>query len=144
LTSTEPRAFGDIRERWPRAPTYPPLVAVTVLDPGPISHDELIRYDDPDIETGLEQSGHDSKGATYRLLQLDLDELEEMRWVPDEAARFGTSMTEALRRGEELPPIVVVRTNRGRGFGLIDGLNRTHAHWAAGRESIQAYELLLG
>jgi hypothetical protein len=115
----------------------------TVLDPGPIPHDALIRFDDPDVETGLEQSGHSHEGAQYRLLQLDLSELEDMRWIPGDAARFGTSMSETLARGEELPPVVVVRTDRGRGFGLIDGLNRTHAHWAAGRESIRAYELLL-
>lgn len=62
--------------------------------------------------------------------------------IPAESGRFGTSMTEALLRGEEFPPVVVVRNNRGRGFGLIDGLNRVHAHWAAGRESMRAYELL--
>jgi hypothetical protein len=119
-------------------------VAVVVLDAGPILHDKLIRFEDPDIKTGLEQSGHSSEGARNRLLQIDLSELEDMRWIPGDASRFGPSMTEALARGEEFPPVVVVRTNRGRGFGLIDGLNRTHAHWAAGRESIRAYELLLG
>jgi hypothetical protein len=119
-------------------------VGIIVLDAGPIPHGELIRFDDPDIETGLGQSGYSSEGARYRLLKIDVSELEDMRWIPAEAARFGTSMTEALAQGEEFPPIVVVRTNRGEGFGLIDGLNRTHAHWAAGRESIHAYELLLG
>ena len=117
-------------------------MAVIVLDPGPIPHHELIRFDDRDIETGLEQGGYSSDGARYRLVQIDLSELEDMRWVPSEAARFGTSMTEALRRGEDFPPVVVAGTDRGRGFGLIDGLNRVHAHWAAGRPSIRAYELL--
>lgn len=117
---------------------------IIVLDAGPIPHDELIRFDDPDIETGLEQNGYSSEGARYRLLKIDLRELEDMRWIPAETARFETSMTEALAQGEEFPPIVVVRTHRGEVFGLIDGLNRSHAHWAAGRESIHAYGLLLG
>lgn len=53
-----------------------------------------------------------------------------------------TGMVEALRRGERMPPIVVVETDRGRGFGLIDGLNRTYAHWLAGRPTLRAYKLL--
>jgi hypothetical protein len=117
-------------------------VATVVLDSGPIPHEALIRFDDRDIETGLEQAGHSHQGARYRLLQLDLSELEDMRWIPGHAERFGTSMAEALGRGEELPPVVVVR--RDRGYGLIDGLNRTHAHWATGNDAIRAYELLLG
>ena len=117
-------------------------MAGIVLDAGPIPHDELIRFDDRDIETGLEQGGYSIEGARYRLVQIDLSELEDMRWVPDESARFGTSMVEALRRGEEFPPVVVASTDRGRGLGLIDGLNRVHAHWATGRRSIRAYELL--
>jgi hypothetical protein len=56
-------------------------VAVVVLDAGPILHDKLIRFEDPDIETGLEQSGHSSESARYRLLQIDLSELEDMRWI---------------------------------------------------------------
>ena len=51
-------------------------------------------------------------------------------------------MVEELRRGERLPPIVVLKTVRGKGFGLIDGLNRTYAHWALGLPTIRAYELI--
>lgn len=54
-------------------------MAIVVLDAGPIPHEELSRFDDPDIETGLEQSSHSSEGARYRLLQIDLSELEDMR-----------------------------------------------------------------
>jgi len=127
---------------WSRRGAHTLRMAITVLDAGPIPHRELIRYDDPDIETGLAQSGHSPKGAQYRLVQVDLNDLEDMRWIPAQAHRFGTSLTEAIREGEELPPVVIVRTECGRGLGLIDGVNRTHAYWAAGRSSIRAYELL--
>jgi len=119
-------------------------MAVTVLDPGPIAHTSLIRYDDPDIETGLDNRGHKIESASYRLVEVDLDDLEDMGWIPSEPQQFGTSMTESVKRYEDLPPVVIVRTDRGRGFGLIDGLNRVHAHWAAGRSTIRAYELMLG
>lgn len=33
-------------------------------------------------------------------------------------------------------------TERGREFGLIDGLNRTYAHWLLSRPTIRAFELL--
>jgi hypothetical protein len=38
---------------------------------------------------------------------------------------------------------VIVATARADAtFGLLDGLNRTYAHWAMGRPKIRAYELL--
>lgn len=52
-------------------------------------------------------------------------------------------MIESLQRGEDVPPTVVVETDRGRGFGLLDGLNRTYAHWRIGRPTMRAYELLI-
>ena len=119
-------------------------MSVTVIDAGPIAHADLIRYDDPDIETGLDHGGYGMEGATYRLVEVDLADLDDMRWIPSRPGQFGTAMTEVVRRGEELPPVVIVRTDRDRGFGLIDGLNRLHAHWAAGRDTIRAYELLVG
>jgi hypothetical protein len=76
------------------------------------------------------------------LIEVDVDELEDtahfpFSWEP-------TRMLAALRRGQALPPIVVVQTDRGRGFGLIDGLNRAYAHWLAGKPTMRAYELLVG
>lgn len=50
-------------------------------------------------------------------------------------------MVSALQAGEQVPPLVVMATDRGRGFELIDGLNRTYAHWLL-RPTIRAYELL--
>jgi len=116
-------------------------VAHIVLDNGPIQHASLERYNDPGIETGLGQSGYDSETVTYRLIEIDLADLEDTRWFPGPRP-WGTEMVEALRRGERLPPVVVVKTARPGGFGLIDGLNRTYAHWAVGLPTIRAYELI--
>lgn len=118
-------------------------MAVVVLDQGPIPHARIERFDDPGIETGLEQSGYLAGTATYRLIEIDLADLEDTRWLPGPRP-WGTYFVDALRRGETLPPVVVVQTNRGHGFGLIDGLCRTQAYWAIGRRTIRAYELLVG
>jgi hypothetical protein len=112
-----------------------------VIDGGPIRHADIERYDDPDIETALDHAGHDIEHAQYRLIELEVSEVEDtasfpLNWEP-------TLMMEALRRGEALPPVIVVETDRGRGFGLMDGLNRTYAHWLVGPSTIRAYELLL-
>jgi hypothetical protein len=115
---------------------------VVVLEPGPIRHAHLHRFDDPDIETGLEHGGHSAEDATYRLIEINVSDLEDAQnfpfdWQP-------THTIERLRAGEVLPPIVVVQTNRGRGLGIIDGLNRAYAHWLEGHRRIRAYELLVG
>lgn len=112
-----------------------------VIDGGPIRHADIERYDDPDVETGLEQAGYGIESAEYRLIELDVSEIESTAsfpfdWTP-------TQLLATVRRGESVPLVVVVRTDRGRGFGLIDGLNRTYAHWLAGRPTMQAYELLV-
>jgi hypothetical protein len=91
-------------------------VTTLVLNAGPIPHSELARFDDADIET--------ARSFPFA-------------WRP-------TTTIDALKRGETLPPIVVVQTDRDRGYGLIDGLNRTYAHWLANRPTIRAYELIVG
>lgn len=116
-------------------------VALAILDPGPIPHAVLRRYDDPDIETGLEQYSYSADDAVYRMIEIDLSDLEDVRnfpfsWQP-------TRAVERLRSGEDVPPIVVVQTDRGLGLGIIDGLSRTYAHWIVGRPRIVAYELLV-
>lgn len=117
------------------------LDAMRVIDNGPIPHAEIERYDDADIETGLEHSGCDAEHAQYRLVELEVGEIEDSSSFPHEWEP--THMVEALSRGENLPPIVVIESDRGRGFGLIDGLNRTYAHWLTRRPTIRAYELLV-
>src|SRR6266576_3324370 len=59
-------ASGDVRERWPRRAGDTRSVALVVIDPGPILHRDLRRFDDPDIGTGLE---HGAESATYRLIE---------------------------------------------------------------------------
>jgi hypothetical protein len=112
-----------------------------VIDAGPVRHAEIERYNDPDIETGLERAGHDFEHAEYRLIEVDVSEIEDtasfpLRWTP-------TKAMDAVQRGDLLPPVVIVQTDRGRGFGLIDGLNRTYAHWLVGCPTLRAYELLV-
>ena len=104
-------------------------------------HRDLRRFDDPDIETGLEHGKQSAESATYRLIEIDVADLEDTRRFP-----FDWQPTCAIERrqaGEEMPPIVVVQTDRGRGLGIIDGLNRAYAHWLEGKARIRAYELLL-
>ena len=116
-------------------------MAHVVLDEGPIQYANLERYHDSDVETGLERSGHNAGTTTFRLIEIDLADVEDTRWFPGPRP-WGTQMVEELRCGERLPPIVVLKTVRGKGFGLIDGLNRTYAHWALGLPTIRAYELI--
>lgn len=117
-------------------------MAVTVIDAGPIPHAEIWRYDDPDVETGLEQvAGVDPETATYRLIDVSLEELEDTRWFPGNEG-WGSRAVDSLKAGELVPPVVVMALDRARGFALIDGLNRTHAHWVLRRPTIRAYELL--
>ena len=113
-----------------------------VLDAGPILHAHIERFDDPDIETGLEQSGLDIEGAAYRLIELDVSEIDVTAWFPMKWTP--TRAMQAIQRGEQVPPIVVVRAEQGSGYALIDGVNRTYAHWFLRRPKVRAYELLVG
>ena len=117
-------------------------MALVVLDEGPIPHAAIERYDDRNIEGALLDMGVAPETATYRLIEVDLTDLEDTRWFPGDRP-YGTEMVERLRRGEPTPPVVVVQTDRGRGLGLLDGLNRLYAHWTVGRATIRAYELIV-
>jgi hypothetical protein len=117
-------------------------VGLKVVDRGPIPLASIERYDDPGIEGQMGHDDIDPETATFRLVEIALDDLEDMRWLPGPKP-WGTHFVEALSAGATLPPIVIVPTTRADGkFGLLDGLNRTHAHWALGRCEIRAYELL--
>ena len=65
-----------------RGPFSYSVPVLFLIDPGPILHAEIQRYDDPDIETGLQQEGVHPATATYRLIDVSLDELQDTRWFP--------------------------------------------------------------
>jgi hypothetical protein len=54
--------------------------------------------------------------------------------------KMGTAYVDAIRSDQQFPPIVVFKIQRG--WSLLDGVNRTHAHWVLGTAIIRAYELL--
>lgn len=115
---------------------------LTVVDPGPIPLSAIQRFDDPDVETALRDDGLDPALATFRLVEVPLADLQDVRWFPGPIG-WGTFMLDALRAGTSLPPIVIVANGKTNGpFGILDGLNRTHAHWVLSRHSIRAYELM--
>jgi hypothetical protein len=110
----------------------------TVLDPGPIPYARMALYGDPDLEHGLREDGFEPDETTYRLIEIPLAAITDTASMP--WPHVGTVYVEAVRAGQEFPPIVVRRN--ARGWGLLDGCNRTHAYWTLGKTSVQAYELL--
>ena len=52
-------------------------MAHVVLDEGPIQYANLERYHDSDVETGLERSGHNAGTTTFRLIEIDLADVED-------------------------------------------------------------------
>jgi len=80
--------------------------------------------------------------ATFRPVEIDLDDLEDVSRLPGPKP-WGKRFVKALRAGATLPPVVIVATSwADKKYGLLDGLNRTQAHWALGRPTVRAYELL--
>ena len=76
------RSLGGHSRTLAQGAGHTPAVKHAVLDAGPIPHEHLERFDDADIETGLEQSGNSSEGATYRLVEIDVADLEDTRNFP--------------------------------------------------------------
>jgi hypothetical protein len=97
-------------------------------------------YRDPDLEHALREEGLDPEATTYRLIEIPLSLITDTASMP--WRRMGTAYVEALKAGQEFPPVVVFRNQRG--WWLLDGVNRTHAHWVLGTARIRAYELLTG
>ena len=113
-------------------------LAEKVLDPGPIAYADIDLYGDPDLEHALREEGLDPQATTYRLIEIPLSSIDMVRstsW-----GRMGTAYIDALKAGQQFPPIVVFRNRQG--WSLLDGVNRTHAHWVVGTPSIRAYDLL--
>jgi len=119
------------------------VVSLVVLDQGPIPFEEIERFDDPDLETALDHDGADPETASFRLVEIALDDLQDFEWLQRRPRERSTSyVVEAFGRGERLPPVVITPTARNGVFGLLDGLNRAHASLLLGRTTIRAYELL--
>lgn len=113
--------------------------AEKVLDPGPIPYTRIDLYGDPDLEHALREEGLDPQATSYRLIEVPINSITDTAII----ARYpnmGTGYIDALKAGQEFPPVVVIRNRRG--WSLLDGVNRTHAHWVFGTASIRAYELL--
>jgi len=115
------------------------MPAETVLDPGPIPYPLIALHGDPDLEQGLRHAGFNPESTAYRLVEIPVAGIAEAASMPS-WRHMGTTYIDALKAGQEFPPIVVMRT--ARGWALIDGVNRTHAHLSVKRLTIRAYELL--
>lgn len=113
-------------------------VAEKVLDPGPIPYARIDLFGDPDLEQALREEGLDPQATTYRLIEIPLSSITDTASMP--RPRISSAYVDAIRSGQEFPPVVVSRGQHG--WGLLDGANRTHAYWTLGTASIRAYELL--
>jgi hypothetical protein len=114
-------------------------VAETVIDPGPIPYTRIDLYGDPDLEHALREEGLDPQATSYRLIEIPLNSITDAAIIGRYRNR-GTAYIDALKNGQEFPPVVVFRGQHG--WWLLDGVNRTHAYWVLGTASIRAYELM--
>jgi hypothetical protein len=112
--------------------------AETVIDPGPIPYARIDLYGDPDLEHALREEGLGPQDTSYRLIEILLSSITDTASMP--WPRMGTAYVDALKAGQQFPPIVVFRNQYG--WRLLDGVNRTHAHWVLRTASIRAYDLL--
>jgi len=113
-----------------------------ILDEGPIPLAGIERFDDPDVDTALDHEGVDRDTVAFRLVEIAVTDLQDIGWLRRRPEGQAAYITESLRRGAALPPIVIVPTTREGVFGVLDGMNRAHAHWLLRRPTIRAYELI--
>lgn len=116
-----------------------PKVSEDVFDPGPIRYSEIESFRDPDLEHGLRHSGFDPDRTEYRLIEIPLASITDTRTMPWPHYKPGKTV-EAIQAGVEMPPLVVMKTDRG--WALLDGTIRTHAYLELRRETVRVYELL--
>ncbi len=110
-----------------------------ILDPGPIPYTAIVLYGDPDLEQGLRHYGVDPGASSYRLIEVPVASITDTASMPH--PHWDHAFVDLVRSGVELPPIVVFRKWRGSGWGLLDGVARTHAFLACGVERTPAYEV---
>jgi hypothetical protein len=111
-----------------------------VLEAGPIPYARIVLYGDADLEHGLRHYGVEPNATSYRLIEVPVASVTDTASMPH--PRWDRSFVDLVRPGVELPPIVVFRNWRGSGWGLLDGLARTHALMECGVERTRAYELI--
>jgi hypothetical protein len=114
-----------------------------VLDAGPIPYQSMPLCGDPDLEHALRYEGLEPMQTSYRLIDLPLDAIGDVRSMP-RRQNMSRAYLDLMREGVEFPPIVVFPARGGGGgvWMLLDGVNRTYASWALGRKRIRAYELI--
>lgn len=113
-----------------------------ILDERTIPLASIERFDDPDVDTALDHEGIERDSVSFRLVEIAVADLQDADWLRRRPKGRAAHIMESLRRGETLPPIVIVPTPREGVFGVLDGLNRAHAHWLLRRPTIRAYELI--
>ena len=111
-----------------------------VVDPGPIPYAQIALYGDPDLEHGLRHYGVEPDASSYRLIELAVASISDTASMPH--PHWNRGFANVVRAGVELPPIVVFRRWRGPGWGLLDGVARTHAFLACGVARTRAYEVI--
>jgi hypothetical protein len=117
-----------------------PHLTCRVINAGPIPYADIELCGDPDLEHGLRHLGFEPSETAYRLLEITLESITDRTdWIP----RYPGGdrlVLDAMAVGTRLPPIVVLANDRG--FGIIDGVNRTYAARALNWRAIEAYDLL--
>jgi hypothetical protein len=111
-----------------------------ILDPGPIPYAEIVLYGDPDLESGLRHYGVEPGASSYRLIEIPIASITDTTSMPHRI--WDHAFVDLVRSGVELPPIVVFRSWGGSGWGLLDGVGRTHAFLACGVQRTRAYEVI--
>jgi hypothetical protein len=111
-----------------------------VLEAGPIPYASIVLYGDADLEHGLRHYGVEPNATSYRLIEVPVASISDTASMPH--PRWDRSFVDLVRSGVELPPIVVFPNWRGSGWGLLDGVARTHAFIECGVERTRAYEVI--
>ncbi len=111
----------------------------TVLRAGPIPYDEIELRGDHDLDQALREEGLDPQSTSYRLIDIPLASICDVRTMPWKGRDRETPMVMAVRAGTRLPPLVVKRLTDC--WTLLDGVNRTCAYFYLYTERVEAYEL---
>jgi hypothetical protein len=102
-----------------------------VLDAGPIPYQAMPLQGDPDLEHGLRHVGLEPRATSYRLIEIPLDSIGDVRSMPN-WQNMGSAYINKMRAGVEVAPIVVMPSRRG--WTLLDGVNGpTRIGYSAGR-----------